>query len=361
MQMASGGKSDRVTVRRQLVRYMHVSTWGVIACLAAHAYGQDCPPAANDCFTGTSEPGCNDPACCALVCAQDEFCCQTAWDNICAFEAGELCTGCGDPDTGSCLEAHRAPYCDNVHCCQLVCAIDATCCDTVWDRSCADVAAEICIDDVSCPESDHNCFTVGGPGCGDPSCCESVCNEDPFCCLVEWDDICSTEAFLSPACDGCGDPAAGDCWNAHAVPYCSNRDCCNVVCTVDETCCSSGWDELCVSLAVELCGLCGNPEAGSCFSAHATGGCNDAECCAKVCAFDNFCCDVEWDFVCKGFAAQMCEPCPSADLDGDCKVTGSDLGLLLAAWGSANADADLNNDDTVDGADLGLLLAGWTG
>lgn len=48
--------------------------------------------------------------------------------------------------------------------------------------------------------------------------------------------------------------------------------------------------------------------------------------------------------------------CPE-DLNGDGGVTGADLGLLLAAWGTAAAD--LNGDGTTNGADLGLLLAAF--
>ena len=47
------------------------------------------------------------------------------------------------------------------------------------------------------------------------------------------------------------------------------------------------------------------------------------------------------------------------DLNGDGVVDGSDLGLLLAAWGTTRPGADLNGDGTVNGADLGLLLASW--
>jgi hypothetical protein len=50
--------------------------------------------------------------------------------------------------------------------------------------------------------------------------------------------------------------------------------------------------------------------------------------------------------------------CPG-DLNGDGAVDGADLGLLLAAWGTADAGADLDESGTVDGADLGLLLAAW--
>lgn len=47
-----------------------------------------------------------------------------------------------------------------------------------------------------------------------------------------------------------------------------------------------------------------------------------------------------------------------ADLDGNSVVNGSDLGLLLAQWGTYGT-ADLNQDGVVNGADLGMLLAAW--
>jgi len=50
------------------------------------------------------------------------------------------------------------------------------------------------------------------------------------------------------------------------------------------------------------------------------------------------------------------------DLNGDCAVNGSDLGVLLAAWGAPDFDArcDFNGDGIVDGHDLGTLLGAWT-
>lgn len=58
------------------------------------------------------------------------------------------------------------------------------------------------------------------------------------------------------------------------------------------------------------------------------------------------------------------DPCevipPLGDLDLDCFVNGSDLGILLGEWDTTNSVADLNGDGIVDGADLGLLLANWT-
>lgn len=53
-------------------------------------------------------------------------------------------------------------------------------------------------------------------------------------------------------------------------------------------------------------------------------------------------------------------PSNPEDINGDGVVDAADLGVLLAAWGSAAAGADVNDDGIVDGSDLGLLLSAWT-
>jgi hypothetical protein len=53
---------------------------------------------------------------------------------------------------------------------------------------------------------------------------------------------------------------------------------------------------------------------------------------------------------------EFVDPCP-ADLNGDNIVNGVDLGLLLAAWGTA--EQDITGDDRTDGVDLGIMLASW--
>lgn len=49
-------------------------------------------------------------------------------------------------------------------------------------------------------------------------------------------------------------------------------------------------------------------------------------------------------------------PCPG-DLTGDRTVNGTDLGQLLATWGTPQGD--ISGDGTTDGIDLGMLLSGW--
>ena len=40
------------------------------------------------------------------------------------------------------------------------------------------------------------CAPNGTPGCEDPGCTAAVCGADPFCCDVEWDQICADAAFV---------------------------------------------------------------------------------------------------------------------------------------------------------------------
>lgn len=63
--------------------------------------------------------------------------------------------------------------------------------------------------------------------------------------------------------------------------------------------------------------------------------------------------DIELDAVVDVAAAGI-----AGDLDGDAAVTGADLGLLLAAWGTSGP-GDLDGSGVVDGADLGAILASF--
>ena len=52
--------------------------------------------------------------------------------------------------------------------------------------------------------------------------------------------------------------------------------------------------------------------------------------------------------------------CP-ADLDGDFRINGTDLGLLFLEWGESGHPYDLDCVGTIDGNDTGQLLLAWTG
>ncbi len=48
----------------------------------------------SDCCIANGTPGCDDATCQALICGQDPFCCDTAWDSICADAAVAQCAVC---------------------------------------------------------------------------------------------------------------------------------------------------------------------------------------------------------------------------------------------------------------------------
>lgn len=136
-----------------------------------------------------------------------------------------------------------------------------------------------------CNTSTNDCCAPspnGTPGCNDPTCCSQICAQDAFCCSVSWDGLCSGAATAQ--CEACG--AGGAC--ADAV-------------------CPPGATQEVEQCGEDLNGGCNAPGgASSCCAAHATPGCDDPDCQAAVCAQDAFCCDVQWDGLCSGAAAQLC-------------------------------------------------------
>ncbi len=65
-----------------------------------------------------------------------------------------------------------------------------------------------------------------------------------------------------------------------------------------------------VLAAGDVCG----PDGGSCFEIRMVPGCGDATCCEAICAKDPFCCEVEWDYLCRQAAVESCAPdAPSND------------------------------------------------
>jgi hypothetical protein len=50
--------------------------------------------------------------------------------------------------------------------------------------------------------------------------------------------------------------------------------------------------------------------------------------------------------------------CP-ADITWDRAIDSADLGMLLSAWGTADARADLDGNGSVGSEDLGILLSAW--
>jgi hypothetical protein len=101
----------------------------------------------------------------------------------------------GGGGASNCCEAHGGVGCDDPACQAAVCGADPFCCDVEWDQLCADAAANLCGKLCGGGGGASNCCVPnGGLGCDDPGCQAAVCGADPFCCDVEWDQLCADAA-----------------------------------------------------------------------------------------------------------------------------------------------------------------------
>ena len=392
-----------------LVRWVHGDGAGVLLLDQITFEATECcdPPAHGCCEVGSG--GCDDAKIEACVCAIDPYCCETAWDAICidAISAG----GCG-ACASDCLTTFEADfgedYAPGGPCLAFPTLFEACAgigpflttsggCATSGDAAlrfgggfpwstietrCLDLtAAETAVLRFSCSTS----LGVAGPvveiveSDGPPIeifrvpfASESGCREfgvdlSPYLAepglrlrfrsgssVAESTRIDDIRIELDPehaACEtgaaGCADPAIEAC-----------------VCGLDAYCCETEWDGICVTLATLVCDAgcdsiptCGI--GGPCELVDDEPGCADEACCTTVCVEDPFCCVSSWDDFCVSAAILACTGGLPGDLDGDGVVGGADLGLLLAAWGTADPQADLDGSGTVDGGDLGLMLANW--
>ena len=108
-----------------------------------------------DCFEANGTIGCEFEECCNDVCELDIFCCDTEWDGRCAGMALDVCVIC--PGADDCATPHETPGCDDEACCSLVCEQTVSCCQLEWDESCAALAQKLCS---FCPADTNNDGTV---------------------------------------------------------------------------------------------------------------------------------------------------------------------------------------------------------
>jgi hypothetical protein len=176
---------------------------------------------AEECCEISSAPGCLQPEVEGCVCALDSFCCTEQWDLLCVElveKAGcGSCPGSKNDPVDSCCEAHLGEGCDEPSVSDCVCAQEPSCCNGDWDESCAQgveaYGCGICNSGTSGTPGGDCCTANDAPGCADSLVAECVCDSDPFCCYVKWDELC-TDAVEALDCGGCsggtGGTAGGD-------------------------------------------------------------------------------------------------------------------------------------------------------
>ncbi|MBX7078823.1 MAG: hypothetical protein K1X88_06510 [Nannocystaceae bacterium] len=119
---------------------------------------------------------------------------------------------------------------------------------------------------------------------------------------------------LDPTTDTGVDPTGGDaqaCCTAQLVPGCTDATLEACVCGLDDYCCSVEWDDVCVTEAGDCGAACvgGGGDGADCCIANLGLGCSDATIEACVCGIDDYCCSVEWDDVCAGEAIDCGAAC----------------------------------------------------
>lgn len=141
-------------------------------------------------------------------------------------------------------------------CGQSMCAMGEFCCNP----SCGICAPPGggCIE-LACAPCGHGvCETGGALDAGCDQCVGKLCDQDPFCCETAWDTLCVDQA--AELCGSCHAPDPEDCEHDECEPGdpldpgCS--DCASLVCAVDDYCCSTAWDSLCVEEATLFCAAC---------------------------------------------------------------------------------------------------------
>ncbi|XXX82609.1 hypothetical protein WMF30_28040 [Sorangium sp. So ce134] len=107
----------------------------------------------DECTPGAALPdGCS--AVVTSVCAADPYCCNTEWDGLCVSEvqsvANNLMCRIGSCSHALCTEGDAlTPSCDvppltSSGCVKLVCNEDPYCCNTAWDKTCVGEVESVC-------------------------------------------------------------------------------------------------------------------------------------------------------------------------------------------------------------------------
>jgi hypothetical protein len=158
--------------------------------------------------------------------------------------------------TGDCCVAHTTGGCATASVQTCVCNQDSFCCDVQWDNTCVSIAQNSCSACGGGPN--QGCCTVQDtPGCTDSSIQACVCATDAWCCTNKWDAVCVNKVGTSLCAPSCTPNGKGACCQDNGTPGCEIGAVETCVCNEDPFCCSEEWDALCVGLiATHGCGTC---------------------------------------------------------------------------------------------------------
>jgi hypothetical protein len=262
-------------------------------------------------------------------------------------------------------------------------------CD-VWDGYVVQVACNDLLCAPPCNPNGESCYrSHTTPGCNDVECCESICASDPICCDINWDGACAAQAVRE-----CADPPANDtCATAspiaEGVTEVVTLGAMDGALDIPTSCLESGgaaafndvWytfksprdafvemstcgDFAVFNPAIAIySGTCGNlslvtcdDDAGTCLPTDAPSVLFEAECgtiyYVRVGGGPG-----AVSMTVTVFGGPDCPDCP-ADLDGSGDVGAADIAILLGSWGGSGP-ADLDGSGSVGSPDLAIMLGAW--
>lgn len=212
-----------------------------------------------------------------------------------------------DPDeTGrdgmNCCEPHTSPGCEEPDVRACTCDVDPVCCMSAWDESCVEIAS------VNCSPT---CMPGGGGTAhGETGLTASASADDSSGTNDVDDDGSSTAGDDDTTGDPDDDGTTGEpemegpcCAATPGEAGCASDAIESCVCAFDEYCCNNNWDYLCVQEAASMCDAqC----VDDCCETHEEPGCLQNAITDCVCDFDEFCCNQEWDQQCLDEAMNDC-------------------------------------------------------
>jgi hypothetical protein len=265
--------------------------------------GQSCSSAGQ--CTSTCTPACGSKVCGSDGCGGSCGTCPTGQSCSSAGQCTSTCTpACGSKVCGSDGCGGSCGTCPAGQACSSAGQCTSACTPSCSGKVCgSDGCGGTC---GACP-SGQTCNTSGqcnaSAGCAHPicssgtkltstcdSCAGAICAQDSYCCTVAWDSWCVWEvSFIcgqscgtcSPACGGkvCGDDGCGgSCGTCSTGQSCNSTGQCASPSTCSHAICSAG--------------------------AKLKSGCDP--CATKICALDEWCCNVSWDSICVGEVSSVC-------------------------------------------------------
>jgi hypothetical protein len=241
---------------------------------------------------------------------------------------------CGSQFAGSCFVPNASPYCNDATCCEIVCAIDPSCCDAAWDATCVNQATVGCTTPSEITTRVLDPLTgrryaivdqaiwlaastaVEAQG-GRLATIESRAKQEwiertislvppSFGVGSVWIGL--TDAQHEGAKEGAfrwtsGLPLAFTNWAAGQPNADDPTDDYVALRLSDGRWFDRTGFEVERALAEFPVANCGG--GGDCYAVHGPG-CNDGTCCESVCAVDEFCCTTAWDASCVQLATQQC-------------------------------------------------------